>query len=69
MHVGEAEIAALETISQPFVIQAEAVQDRRVEVVDVNRILDDVVAVIVGRTVGDPRLDPAPAIQSEKQRP
>ena len=38
---------------QAFVIDAEAIQDRCVQVVDVNRIFDDVVAEVVGLAVND----------------
>src|SRR5262245_31686969 len=46
--VGEAEVAALETIRQLQVIEAEQLQDGRVQVVDVDRLLDDVPANLVG---------------------
>ena len=55
MHIGQAEASALELVRQPRVIDAEAVQDRRVQIVDVDRILDDVVAVIVGLAVSQAR--------------
>ena len=47
-HVGQAEIAALEAVGQLQVVEAEQVQDRGVEVVDVDRVLDDVPADVVG---------------------
>src|SRR5205823_3686168 len=53
MHVGEAEVAALEAVGQPRVLDAEAVQDGRVEVVDRHRVFGNVVAVVVGRPVAD----------------
>ena len=59
MHVGQAVVAALELECELFVVDAELVQDRRVQVVDVDRIADDVVAVVVGLTVRDARLDAA----------
>src|SRR5262249_52298961 len=40
--VGEAEVAALEAVGQPRVVEAEQVQDRGMIVVDVHRVLDDV---------------------------
>ena len=52
-------MAALELEGELFVVDAELMQDRRVEVVDVNWIADDVVAEVVGLAVGDPRLDAA----------
>src|SRR5258707_14414214 len=45
--IGEAEVAALELEREPRVIDAEQVQDRRVEIVNVHRIAHDVVAKIV----------------------
>src|SRR5262245_9074101 len=57
MDVGEAEVTALEAVRQLFMVDAQAVQDGRVLVVDVNRILHDVVAVIVGLSVTHATLD------------
>ena len=48
MHVGQPEIAALEAVGQLRVVQAELVQDRRLQIVDVDLVLDDVVADLVG---------------------
>ena len=41
VHIGESEIAALIAIGKTFVIDAQKVQNRGVEVVDVNGILGD----------------------------
>src|SRR4051794_29094681 len=60
MHIGQSEVSALKSIGQPLVIDAEAAEHRSVEVVDVDRVADDVVAVVVGFAVGQARLDPAP---------
>ena len=54
--IGEAVAAALEFVGEAFVIDAEEVEDGRVQVVDVHGVFRDVVAVIVGFTVGDTRL-------------
>ena len=51
MHVGQAVVAALEFEGQPRVVEAQAVQQRRVQVVDVDWVLSDVVREIVGRSV------------------
>ena len=59
VHVGQAVVAALVLEGQPGVVDAQAVQDRGVQVVDVDRVLDDVVAEVVGLAVGDAGLDPA----------
>ena len=48
MHIGQAEIAALEAIGQLGVVEAEQVQDRGVEVVDVDFVGGRVEAELVG---------------------
>ena len=58
-HVGQPEVAALEAVGQPLVVDAEQVQHRGVQVVDVDDVLDGVVAELVGRAVGDAALDAA----------
>ena len=57
--VGQAVVAALELERQPRVVDAQAVQHRRVQVVDVDRVAGDVVAEVVGLAVGHARLDAA----------
>jgi len=47
MHVGQAEVAALEFVSQSFVVNAEQVQQRRLKVVDVDGIFGGVVGEVV----------------------
>ena len=68
VNVGQAEVPSLELVGQPRVVDAEAVQDRRVEVVDVHRVVDDVVGVVVGLPMLMPGLMPPPAIHIVKQR-
>ena len=58
--VSQAEIAAFEPIGQPLVIDAEAVHDRCLKIVNVDAIFYHVVAVVVGATVIKTRLDAAP---------
>ena len=58
-HIGQPVVAALVLERQPGVVDAEAVQHRGMQVVDVHRLVDDVVAVVVGLTSSDPRLDAA----------
>ena len=53
LDAGQSHVQPLELERQPLVIDAEAVQDRGVHVVDVDRIFDDVVAEVVGLAVGD----------------
>ena len=59
MHVGQSEVAAGLMKGEPFVIQAEQVQDRGLQVMDVDRILGDVEAEFVGGSVGLAGLDPS----------
>ena len=58
-HSRQADVEALVLDRKSAVVDAEAVQDRRVHVVDVDRIFDDVVTEVVGLTVHDAWLDPA----------
>src|SRR5262249_31273439 len=55
--VGETVIAALKTECEAGVIDAEAVEDRGVEVVDMNRVRDHVVGKFVSGTMRVTRLD------------
>ncbi len=68
MHVGETIVTPLEAVGETFMVDAEAVQDRGVKVVNMHRILCNVVAVVVGSPIGEAGVDAAPAIHSEKQR-
>ncbi len=52
VYIGQAMMAALEFVRQSFMIHAQAVQHRGMQVVDVYRVLDDVKRKIVARTVG-----------------
>src|SRR6516165_7863472 len=54
--VGQAEIAALVVEGQLLVVEPQEVEHGRVYVVNLDRILDDVVAELVGLAVGDARL-------------
>ncbi len=56
MHVGQAVMPALELERQPGVVDAQAVQQGRMQVVDVHGIASDVVAVIVGFAMCEARL-------------
>ena len=55
--VGQTEVAALVAVGHPFVVDAHLVQDCRVEIVDVDRVLGNVVAEVVGLTVNRAALD------------
>ena len=48
VNVGEAEVAALESSGELFVIEAELVKDRGVEIVDVNFVFNRVEAEVIG---------------------
>ena len=56
MDIGEAEVAALAAEGEPFVVDAELVKNGGVEIVDVNLVLNGVIAELVGGTVGEARL-------------
>ena len=51
MHVGQAVVAAGVAVGEAFVVEAHQVQDRRVEIMHVDRVVADVDAVVVGFTV------------------
>src|SRR5437870_8975373 len=57
--VGEPEIAALEAISEFGVVKAEEVQQRGVQVVDVDTIFGHVESELVGLAQSGPGLDAA----------
>ena len=59
MHIREPELAALEAIGEAFVVDAEAMQDGGLEVVDVHGVLLGIEAEVVGSTVGHAGLDAA----------
>ena len=61
MNVGQPVIAAAVTIRQPLVVEPHLVQNGRVKIVDVDRLLDRFEAEIVGRAVDMPALNPPPA--------
>ena len=59
MHVGEPHVAAAEAVGQPLVIHAQEMQDRRVQVVDLDLVFDGVITVVVGGAVDRAALDSA----------
>jgi len=48
VHVRQAEVAAHVPVSEPRVIEAKAVEDRRLKIMDVDRIFYDIETKIVG---------------------
>src|SRR5438876_5309106 len=69
MHIRQPEIPPLEPIRQPRMVDPQAVQNRRVEIMHVHRVLHDVVAVIIRLAVADPRLDSAAGHPERKASP
>ena len=59
MHVGETEVAALKPEGQLGVIEAEQMENGRVQVMHVDRIPDDVETEVISRAIGDAALHAA----------
>ena len=59
---------ALELEGQPLMVNTQAVEDRRMQVVDMDGVVGDVVAVIVRFAECDSGLMPPPANHIVKQR-
>src|SRR5262245_33205431 len=59
LYPGQPLFKSLKLVGKSFVIDAQTVQDRRIEGVDVNWLVDDVVAEVVGLAVGNSTLDAA----------
>src|SRR6266516_2798617 len=56
--VGQAKIAAGVAVREALVVEAEEVQNRGVQVVDVDLVLGGVIAVVVGAAVAQAALHP-----------
>ena len=48
MDVGQPEFSSGVEVRQPFVVKPKQMQDRRLQIVNVDRIVDDVKAEIIG---------------------
>jgi len=59
MHVRQPVVSALELERQPLVVDAQQVEQRRLQIMNVNPVRGNVVAELVGRTVAHARLHPA----------
>jgi hypothetical protein len=59
MHIREPEVSALEAVRELCMIDAQQVEHRGVEIVNVDRALRGVVAKLIGGAVRDPSLDAA----------
>src|SRR5207248_7083029 len=57
LHAGELYIEPLKFIGEPVVIDAELVEDGRLEVANVDAVRDNVVGEIISLAVHDPRFD------------
>src|SRR4051794_38793394 len=57
VNVRQTVIAPLEAVGQLLVVQAEQVQNSRLQIVNVDGILNDVIAEVVGGAHGDAPLD------------
>ena len=57
VHIGQAVVPALVAIGDPPVIEAEEMEEGRVEVVDVHGIFDDFVSEVVGPSMNGPAGD------------
>jgi hypothetical protein len=51
MDIGETEVATLESVGELRVIEAEQMENRRVQVVNMDRVASDVESKIIGRAV------------------
>ena len=58
-YISQAEFAALETVGQSSVIKSQAIQQSRVQIVNRNGIVNNVIPDIVRATDGDAGFDPA----------
>lgn len=56
MNIGEPKVAALAAESEAFVVNTKLVQDGRVKVVDMDLVLDRVIAKLIGGSVCQTRL-------------
>ena len=56
VHIREAVVPALKQVGELFVVNSHDVQDRGLQVVNMDGVFDDVVPEVVRGAVGDPRL-------------
>ena len=60
MHIREAEVASLMSERKPCVVDAQQVEYRGVEIVDVDRVFHDVVAEVIRPAVDRPAANSTP---------
>ena len=61
LHIGQAEIASLESMHKTLVIHPEAVKNRGVQIMHMDLVPGREIAVLISLPMGHPRLDPAPS--------
>ncbi len=59
VHIGQPKLAALVFEREPLVIDSQLMQNRGMQIMDVNRVFDNVVAVGIGRSMNGSAFDPA----------
>jgi len=57
VNIGQAEVAPGITVGEAFVVKAEQVKNRRLQVVKVHPVFRGIIAVVVCVSVGDARFD------------
>jgi hypothetical protein len=60
VRVGQARVAAAEAMGQALVVDAQQMEHRRVQVMDLGLVLDGVIAVVIGRSMDRSSLDASP---------
>src|SRR5215471_16408098 len=64
--ISQAKVAALELEGQPFVVDAQAMENRGLQVIDMNRVRDHIVRVVVGFSERNPCSDAAASQPHDK---
>ena len=57
--IGQTVVSTLGSVRESFVIEAQAMEQRGLDVVYMHRLVDDVVSEFIGSSVGDSRFDTA----------
>ena len=56
MHIGQTILASLKFVGQLFMVHSQQMQDCRIKVVDMNGVINDVVAEFIRLTISDSAL-------------
>src|ERR1700722_19477851 len=59
LHIGQSEIAALEAVGETLVVDPQTVEDGRLQIVNVHRVFDDIVGIVIGLAEGNAGLHTA----------